>query len=81
MSISIVNGRIFVLINNGGIRTILESNATNYNDGRWHYISVNKIDKEYISLATLYSECDAYFRFDNLFRTPLLVAIAAYSLI
>jgi hypothetical protein len=51
MSISIVNGRIFVLINNGGVRTILESNATNYNDGRWHYISVNKIDKEYVSLA------------------------------
>ena len=46
MSISIVNGRIFVIVNNGGIRTMLESNATNYNDGRWHYISVTKLERE-----------------------------------
>ena len=48
---SVVNGRIVVTSDAGGDLTTLESDATSqYNDGKWHYLSLMKMGKKYVAM-------------------------------
>jgi laminin alpha 3/5 len=41
-SVSMVNGRIVMVVVIEGQRKVIESKVETYNDGRWHYLTITK---------------------------------------
>jgi len=47
MSVSLVGGKIVVMFVASGRRTTLETGRDDYNDGRWHYLTITKDPRKY----------------------------------
>ena len=47
---SLMDGKLSVMSNPGDEQLSIMSRVNTYNDGRWHYISIMKKGREYVSM-------------------------------